>query len=569
MDGPSSRFPSASVASSINPDPGTSLSSTPRQGLRELFSSVGSIPSHGIDPPRPAKDGYEWVWFPAGYWAEREIAETPSKDLTKSFRWRKRSRKSSSESPKNPPRSVPSLTENTELSSDGSAAGRPLTRTPASSESSGSFFPLNRMPDAPLPSPYLTEEAHVQSLQWPSIEATVRRSSISGGSVFRSRVALSPSPLHFSSAEDELESDRISPSTVGKQAARAESPDTINADLLTPSAATVREVKPKKSFVNWRMLSERRQRPRRSQTSSDNSQGSDTIYLQPPRPQGTTASPLRKTSSVSEKSRGSLKGLSTKLFTKARWHRKISSSSVASTSSSLQTSVRSHSPTTPVSERGDAAATANAWASEYPGGEATRVQTPRIFQNSYDQFPRSFFADLSPPLPPHRPLSRQEGQANLKKTTLSTSFTPGDSSASSTPRAPSKRNNEGPSDSDSDSDTKSVIRDSSKRPTRAGERGKEWWEVSVPTSYGAVDQRSFKFDLPEHLPSSPMCPANRRHKSGGTGVCVYHGRAKDRATSPVPDRELPKAGKGKGYGCRDGEQEVYDEDDTTGSDVWK
>ncbi|RWA10768.1 hypothetical protein EKO27_g4334 [Xylaria grammica] len=526
MDGPSSRFPSASVASSINPDPGTSLSSTPHQGLRELFSSVGSIPSHGIDPPRPAKDGYEWVWFPAD---GANVLENPAQNP-----------------PKNPPRSVPSLTENTELSSDGSAAGRPLTRTPASSESSGSFFPLNRMPDAPLPSPYLTEEAHVQSLQWPSIEATVRRSSISGGSVFRSRVTISPSPLHLSSAEDELESDRISPSTVGKQAARVESPDTINADLLTPSAATVREVKPKKSFVNWRMLSERRQ--------------------------GTTASPLRKTSSVSEKSRGSLKGLSTKFFTKARWHRKISSSSVASTSSSLQTSVHSHSPTTPVSERGDTAATANAWASEYPGGEATRVQTPRIFQNSYDQFPRSFFADLSPPLPPHRPISRQEGQANLKKTTLSTSFTPGDSSASSTPRAPSKRNNEGPSDGDSDSDTKSVIRDSSKRPTRAGERGKEWWEVSVPTSYGAVDQRSFKFDLPEHLPSSPMCPANRRHKSGGTGVCVYHGRAKDRATSPMPDRELPKAGmagKGKGHGYQDREQEVYDGDDTVGSDVWK
>lgn len=24
-----------------------------------------------IDPPRPAKDGFEWVWFPEGYWAER------------------------------------------------------------------------------------------------------------------------------------------------------------------------------------------------------------------------------------------------------------------------------------------------------------------------------------------------------------------------------------------------------------------------------------------------------------------------------------------------------------------
>lgn len=30
--------------------------------------------SHSTDPPRPSRHGYEWVWFPEGYWAEREIA---------------------------------------------------------------------------------------------------------------------------------------------------------------------------------------------------------------------------------------------------------------------------------------------------------------------------------------------------------------------------------------------------------------------------------------------------------------------------------------------------------------
>jgi hypothetical protein len=29
-------------------------------------------PRHPADPPRPAKEGLEWVWFPEGYWAERE-----------------------------------------------------------------------------------------------------------------------------------------------------------------------------------------------------------------------------------------------------------------------------------------------------------------------------------------------------------------------------------------------------------------------------------------------------------------------------------------------------------------
>jgi hypothetical protein len=30
----------------------------------------------------------------------------------------------------------------------------------------------------------------------------------------------------------------------------------------------------------------------------------------------------------------------------------------------------------------------------------------------------------------------------------------------------------------------------------------------------------FEFDLPEHLPSSPICPANPKHKLKGKGVCV-------------------------------------------------
>ncbi|KAI1423277.1 hypothetical protein F5Y12DRAFT_549675 [Xylaria sp. FL1777] len=570
MDGPSSRFPSTSVPSATNADPGTSFSAAPRQSLKELFSSVTSIPATGIDPPRPAKEGYEWVWFPAGYWAEREIVETPFKDSTRAFRWGKRSGKSNSGSPKHSPQTATPIAEKMEASSDHSAGGRLLTRTTASSESGGSIFPLNRMPDAPLPSPYLTEEAHVQSLQWPSIDAAARRSSTSGSSIFKSRGALTPSPLHFSRAEDELESDRISPLTVTGAS------DTADTELLTPSAATGRQAKPKKSFIKWRMFSEQRQRLRRSQASSDENIGVDMTHIQQTsRPQGTTASPLRKASNVSDKSRKSFKGFSSKLLRNARWPRKISNSSAASTSSSLQTSVHSHSSTTPGSERGETGVMMNAWASEYPGGEAIRVQTPRT-----DQFPRSFFADLSPPSTPHRPLSRQEGQVNLKKTNLSSSFTPGDSSASSTPRLHAAARKEYQNDSNSSviSDNSSKLRTpdirtpGSRRPKKE-HACKEWWEVSVPTSYAAVDQRTFKFDMPEHLPTSPMCPANKRHKSGGTGVCVYHGRAKSRAASAMSDGESPKGGGGEGEGklkeCIDREQEAYDEDGGEGSDTWK
>ncbi|KAH7150129.1 hypothetical protein B0J13DRAFT_284189 [Dactylonectria estremocensis] len=36
-------------------------------------TSDGSAPNLAIDPPRAAGDGLEWVWFPEGYWAEREL----------------------------------------------------------------------------------------------------------------------------------------------------------------------------------------------------------------------------------------------------------------------------------------------------------------------------------------------------------------------------------------------------------------------------------------------------------------------------------------------------------------
>ncbi|OIW32167.1 hypothetical protein CONLIGDRAFT_257981 [Coniochaeta ligniaria NRRL 30616] len=44
---------------------------------------VPPTPGALVDPPRQAREGYEWVWYPDGFWAEREIgvggvAESPS-----------------------------------------------------------------------------------------------------------------------------------------------------------------------------------------------------------------------------------------------------------------------------------------------------------------------------------------------------------------------------------------------------------------------------------------------------------------------------------------------------------
>ncbi|KAI1168340.1 hypothetical protein F5B18DRAFT_598051 [Nemania serpens] len=572
MDGSSSRFPSTSITSSSNHEPGTPFFVTPRQSIRELYSSVTPMPTTGIDPPRPAREGCEWVWFPAGYWAEREVVEAPTKDSTRVFRWGKRSRKSGSESPKDSPGTLVTDTspaEKTERLLDRPARRRSLTRPASSSESAGSFFPVNR---TPLPSPYLTEEAHVQSLQWPSIDSAARTSSTGGASILRSRAAHSPSPLHLSSAEDEMEAERNISSPISRRVFAGTSSDTMNTVLPAPSSADGRGTSPQKAFINWWMLSEQRKSVKKSRNSSDEHTIGDVVRVQVSGPQATAARPSRKESDVSDKSHKSLKSRSTRLFAKARWHRKTSASSGASSSSLPHDSVPGQNPAPySISERGETPVPTNSWGSEYPGGEAIRVQTPRIIQNSLDAFPRSFFSDLTPPSTPPRPLSRQEGQANLKRTALSTFFAPGDSTAStrSTPRQRAARTaylyHEEYHEEDDNASDRSVIRDARTTPRNSGTPTtptqktptlpmpacKEWWEVSLPRSFEDVDRRAFRFDLPEHLPSSPMCPANKRHKAGGTGVCVYHGRAKRKA----------------GQEDEDGGVDV--DTDEAESDVWK
>ena len=37
----------------------------------------------------------------------------------------------------------------------------------------------------------------------------------------------------------------------------------------------------------------------------------------------------------------------------------------------------------------------------------------------------------------------------------------------------------------------------------------------------------FDYDVPDHLPGSPLCPLDARHKYGGNSICPLHGRKKD------------------------------------------
>ena len=61
---------------------------------------------------------------------------------------------------------------------------------------------------------------------------------------------------------------------------------------------------------------------------------------------------------------------------------------------------------------------------------------------------------------------------------------------------------------------------------------KEWWE-QLPQRPNrrdmALDPEAFGSNVPEHLPNSPLCPAHRKHRGGGTGACVLHGQRKGSA----------------------------------------
>jgi hypothetical protein len=56
-------------------------------------SSSQGTNNNSVDPPRPPKAGFEWVWFPEGYWAERERHDiSPSKEGSKPRWWRRKSK---------------------------------------------------------------------------------------------------------------------------------------------------------------------------------------------------------------------------------------------------------------------------------------------------------------------------------------------------------------------------------------------------------------------------------------------------------------------------------------------
>ncbi|KKO99290.1 hypothetical protein THAR02_08606 [Trichoderma harzianum] len=184
-----------------------------------------------------------------------------------------------------------------------------------------------------------------------------------------------------------------------------------------------------------------------------------------------------------------------KLFGRAPWHRKESGDSITSVSSSIRAVLKGKTPPASPATLGlSHTSRYNLSHSTFPGGEAIRVSTPPLDEDTADGRPRAFFTSLTPP--------KTSGETNSKTA------------------SPSNR---------------SVNRYSIHSSSMASQ-SREWWEQAPPRGSRreisvamGTSTSKFEFDVPEHLPSSPMCPANKRHKSGGTGVCVYHGRRKTKS----------------------------------------
>ncbi|KAI1490562.1 hypothetical protein F5X96DRAFT_694542 [Biscogniauxia mediterranea] len=689
MDGPTSRLPSTVT----NPDLSLAHAVAARRSLRELYSSAPVTPSLYIDPPRPPKEGHEWVWFPGGYWAEREVVETPSKEFVKVFKWRKRSGKGSSsretttinhlqdsleQAPSDTyeqqasrmPLLTPFLSEEAHVQS----LQRPSMPRHGNSSDSASSLWLNRIPRPPLPSPFLTEEAHVQSLQRPPTIYQDSLSNDSGSSMFKLTRTLPSSPLTHSKQN----LDRVTPMTGSTD----EPSEATTTEPTTPTGDG--QLKPKRSLIN-RLLSPEAKPPKPKKPSPTESGGNSDSYMTattakavapPPPPLPTSHStPMGRVAALlRDESRRSHKTRSMRIFSKSSWHRKTSAGSETSVSSSVRDMLRGKTPTvSPEPDEGVCFEPCNSWSAQYPGGsklysinilshpmtpycsrasnparfnvpiyasskatasqahtiytqEATRVKTPPLRQGVADQRPRSFFFDISSPPPPppldqdrlpaqtattsdgggnesshsHTPSRHQhthqhdeeakKQQQQQKQPRTTTDTRKARTTKSSSSAASASVSSSVPADTIKPKSRKRTTKPKTKTKKKTTtESCKEWWEVPAPvppshplyahlspSSYAAMAAAAtFEFDVPEHLPSSPMCPTNKRHRSGGTGVCVYHGRRKRSGGGGGGGGGHGGSGGGGGGGVvEEGEGEgsvrsdVEDKYDDTEDDFW-
>ncbi|KAM3508073.1 hypothetical protein MY10362_001419 [Beauveria mimosiformis] len=236
--------------------------------------------------------------------------------------------------------------------------------------------------------------------------------------------------------------------------------------------------------------------PPHANSPMQNTGSSPPFGIDPPRPprEGGAVPGLGKTGTWLREEFGSAKRAK-KIFGRAPWNRKDSTATFSSVSSSIREVLRGDTPPASPLMSFTTSYHSNTWITNtFPGGEAVRVSTPPMDEDTADGKPRGFFGPLTPP--------------------------ESDTTGSQTYHTPMTSKYASPK--------YNAHRMSVAVPSR------EWWEgkLQKPTRHKDTNcATNFEFDVPEHLPNSPMCPANVRHKSGGSGLCVYHGRRRALSTA--------------------------------------
>jgi len=98
------------------------------------------------------------------------------------------------------------------------------------------------------------------------------------------------------------------------------------------------------------------------------------------------------------------------------------------------------------------------------------------------------------------------------------------------------KNNNDPSNLSQPSSNKSSTK-TTRLMTPTG-RIRQWWDddedhIAPRARRQLMTGGNFVFDVPDHFPSSPLCPMHPKHKSGGRGICPLHGREKSEDQDPT------------------------------------
>ncbi|PSR81907.1 hypothetical protein BD289DRAFT_30714 [Coniella lustricola] len=511
----------------------TSVSSNAPSRARQIHTgSAHGSANRIMDPPRAARDGFEWVWYPEGYWAERQMErrsrpkeqsvsssthnQGQTSPIGKLFSWSARA----SRSPKGRAADDAEMEQdranfnNNNGSSSNNNAPVSMATTSTYNQIPPHLLLRNNLPQ----SPYLSESEQVALLQQPSEPTTIAPMLRSSRDTWMNSAPPMSGAIGDAFASKNKHPASLSATAAAIRAARGslQLPKTDQgSDAFKEQVRTAPIAEDMPSYFNQVPIRAPSHSPL-PQTEAIASGPSRLHPLPTPRRVGSVPQGLRKLFAKGSKShKDPTPPESGRIIRAAAREKRTKPGSRTSFKSGGATFNQPvHIPNSSVS---------------YPTGKVVRVQTPPLKQQTANGNPRSLFIDLK-----HR-FAPEDG------------FGKSASDSTKTTSRPSSSNNS------SSRDKQSVKREWWDKPPRISLKKDPVPQTAIATPAATTTSGttittheeespqavvpSFEFKLPEHLPSSPMCPANPMYKGKGRMVCVYHGRGKqasvDGGTEPL------------------------------------